>query len=48
VKKKKGDAERGKESGPRGPGFDFTPEGWNLLLDIHHSTAFVYGIASLL
>jgi len=23
-----------KEYGPRGPGFDFTPEGWSLPLDV--------------
>ncbi len=26
-----------KESGPGGPGFDFTPEGWRLPLDVQRN-----------
>jgi len=32
-----------KESWPRGPGFDFTPEGWCLPLNNQYSMAFDFG-----
>ncbi len=34
-------APESKESGPRGPGFDFTPEGWSLLLDFQWNDGMV-------
>ena len=30
-----------KESGPGGPGFDFTPEGWSLPLDVEWNDGMV-------